>query len=407
MQYSQPNSYWQTTLDNTLAPDAAPQYDHELPQQADAVVIGGGIHGACALYCLVRAGLTAVMIERELPAAGATGRNGGLCVVGPGASYAVLADQGNRALARRITADTLAGYRALRAMIETEGIAAMLRPNGHVTLALNDADFAAMKRTATLMAEDGFGARMLTRAEIGAYARASLAHGVVGGKLIVDAAQLHSGRLVLGVVRAAQRLGARVILGQPEFDLPRMRVGAGGSWVAVSAICACVNAWTRDVLPGMPITPVRGQALSYAPSAPVFDAGFGAGVTETGEYWQQLPTGEIVIGGCRALAPSRDVDVHGFDVDAKVQAGIEGVLPSLFPDLRGLRVERRWSGTMGFTPDHNPIFDKHPDFPLFYTGGFSGHGMPFAMTFGEWLAQSVQRGAAVEPSGIYARDRFS
>ncbi len=406
MQYSQPHSHWQATLDNSFENAAAPQYDHALPQQADAAVIGGGIHGACALYSLARAGLSAVMVERELPAAGATGRNGGLCVVGPGASYSALTDSGNRALARQITADTVAGYRALRALTETEGIDALLRPNGHVTLALNDAEFGAMERTAMLMAEDGFAVRMLLRAEIGAFANTALADEVVGGKLVADSAQLHSGRLVLGVVQAARRLGARVVLGQPEFDLARMRVGVGGRWISVPAICVCVNAWTRDVLPGMPITPVRGQVLSYAPSAPVFGAGFGVGVTATGEYWQQLPGGEIVIGGCRILAPGRDVDVHGFDVDARVQAGIEGVLPRLFPDLHDLRVERRWSGTMGFTPDHNPIFDKHPDCALYYTGGFSGHGMPFAMTFGKWLAQSVQLGSAVEPSRIYARSRF-
>jgi glycine/D-amino acid oxidase-like deaminating enzyme len=211
---------------------------------------------------------------------------------------------------------------------------------------------------------------------------------------------------VLGVVQAARRLGAGVVLGRPEFDLARMRVGLDGRWISASAICMCVNAWTRDVLPGMPITPVRGQVLSYAPSAPVFGAGFGVGVTETGEYWQQLPGGEIVIGGCRTFAPGHDVDVHGFDVDARVQAGIEGVLPRLFPDLRDLNVQRRWSGTMGFTPDHNPIFDKHPDCALYYTGGFSGHGMPFAMTFGAWLAESVQLGSAIEPSRIYARSRF-
>ena len=76
-----------------------------------------------------------------------------------------------------------------------------------------------------------------------------------------------------------------------------------------------------------------------------------------------------------------------------VTGAIEAVLPRLFPELRNLKVARRWAGLMAFTADYLPIVDAVPGLPgVWVTGGFCGHGMPFGPRIGQLLAEAAMTG---------------
>ncbi|MEC8227992.1 MAG: FAD-dependent oxidoreductase, partial [Pseudomonadota bacterium] len=51
----------------------------QLPSQADVVVIGGGIIGACASYFLAKQGYSVALIEKGLVGAEQSSRNWGWC----------------------------------------------------------------------------------------------------------------------------------------------------------------------------------------------------------------------------------------------------------------------------------------------------------------------------------------
>jgi glycine/D-amino acid oxidase-like deaminating enzyme len=139
------------------------------------------------------------------------------------------------------------------------------------------------------------------------------------------------------------------------------------------------------------IVPVRGQILAYAPTAPVFTTAIFASLTDTEEYWQQTLDGSIVLGGCRALAPGRDVDVWSCETTPEVQSGLDAIFPRLFPQLADLHIVQRWAGLMDFSPDRIPIVDRVPGLDrAWFVGGLSGHGMPFGMLLGQMLAEAVQ-----------------
>lgn len=403
--YPQPISYWQDTHRNR-----APL--HELVREADAVVVGGGVHGACAAYWLARRGARPVVLERGLPAHGASGRNGGLCVTGPANDYAALVEQSGRERARAILLDTLAGYRMLGEALADEKIDAAWRPHGNVSIALNDEEMDGMRASAALMKEDGLRVEAVDATQLRRWFAVEPAADIVGGVFNADAGQVHSGDLVHGLLTAAVRHGARVCAGVEvrafEPDAGGVRIYTEQGDVRAGAVCMSANAWSAQLVPALRdiIVPVRGQALSYAASPRAFDVGVGVSTTPTGEYGQQLPGGEIVFGGCRALAPGRDVGSYDVDASAEVQHGIESLLPRLFPGIALGPVTRCWSGTMAFTPDHDPIFDRLSHMPLYYTGGFSGHGMPYAMRFGDWLARSALQGELAAEAATYTVERF-
>ena len=159
-----------------------------------------------------------------------------------------------------------------------------------------------------------------------------------------------------------------------------------------------VNAWIGQLLPALAdvIVPAREQMLAYHPLPPVLTTGVTVDMVN-GEYMQQTLDGTLLIGGCSSVASNWDLGVWEMAPTTVVQEAIEQVVPRLFPALAPLQVVQRWAGLLGCTTDMQPIVDYAPDLPnVLFVGGFTGHGMPFGMRFGQVLAASVTNGSLPE-----------
>ena len=177
--------------------------------------------------------------------------------------------------------------------------------------------------------------------------------------------------------------------------------------ISAGSVVVAINAWAGQLLPSLSdfILPEREQMLAYASLPPVFSMGISAHI-EAGEYWQQTPDGTILIGGCNTVAPRGDLGVWETQPTMIVQEAIEQILPRLFPSLAPLQVVQRWAGTLGCTTDRQPIVDWVPGLShVCFVGGFTGHGMPFGMRFGQLLAETVMREIMPAELKPYRRDR--
>jgi gamma-glutamylputrescine oxidase len=386
-------SYWQRTS-NQLP------FSADLPTTADVAVVGAGLLGAATSYWLARAGLAVVLLERTSPAYGATGRNGGIVSVGPAEAYPAAIMRLGHDTARAIWMLTLENGALLRQVLAEEGIACDYREPGHLSLSLGEDQLAGQSEIVAALQADGFAATLLDRAQVQALIDTPLGPEIVGGKFIPGNGLVHSARLVQGLVGAAQRHGARACVAtvtQVSPGGPGVLIRTPQGDLHVGTVIIATNAWIGELVPALAglITPVRGQALAYAPIAPVFTTGLSVAITSTGEYWQQTKEGSIVLGGCRAVAPGQDVGIRESQPTSEVQAALEQVIPRLFPQLGGLRVQQRWAGLMAFTPDYLPIVDRAPGLPgVWVAGGFSGHGMPFGMRLGQLMCEAVTSGVA-------------
>jgi gamma-glutamylputrescine oxidase len=399
-----PESYWQAT--GTTRARRSPQ----LPSRTDVLVTGGGLLGAATTYWLARSGVATVLIEQSALASGATGRNGGFMVAGTAERYPAAVARLGHATARAVWQLTLDNRALLRQVLEEERIACDYREPGHLHLALGEAQLAQLADDVAALNAEGFAADLLDRRQLQALIATPLGPNISGGLFAPEDGLLHSAQLVYGLAAAAERHGARIVTGTALTSL----VPAGDGLLAhttrgalrAGAAVVAANAWLDQIVPALAgrVTPVRGQALTFAPTRAIFAHGMGAALTPTGEYWQQTPDGTIVLGGCRAVAPGQDVGIRDSRPTPEVQAALEQVLPSLFPALDGLRVTRRWAGLMAFTTDYLPIADRALDLPnSWVVGGFCGHGMPFGMRLGQLLAQAAVEGrppAALTPFRI-------
>jgi gamma-glutamylputrescine oxidase len=401
-----PESYWQASS------SARARRSAQLPTRTDVVVIGGGLLGAATAYWLARAGVATVLIEQSQLASGATGRNGGFMVAGTAERYPAAAARLGHATARAVWQLTLDNRALLRRVLAEEEIDCDYREPGHLHLALGDVQLAQLAGDVAAMRADGFAADLLDRRQLQALIATPLGLSISGGLFAPEDGLLHSAQLVYGLAAAAERHGAQLVTDTALTSLAPDGNGVlaqttRGDLRANTAVVAA-NAWIDQIIPALAgrVTPVRGQALAFAPTPAIFAHGMGVALTPTGEYWQQAPDGTIVLGGCRAVAPGQDVGIRDSRPTPEVQAALEQVLPGLFPALVGLRVARRWAGPMAFTADYLPIADRAPDLPnTWVVGGFCGHGMPFGMRLGQLLAQAAFDGAPPAALAPFRLDR--
>ncbi len=390
-------SYWQSSF-------PTPTLAQTPPDEVDLAVIGGGVLGVSAAYWGARSGARVALLEQQGIAWGASGRNGGFVTEGAALPYLSAIAKFGRDTARAIWRVTAENRSLARQIIGEERLDCWYREAGNLSFALSEAEMEGIVANVHALNADGFPVEALTRAQTQALVGTTLGPAIEGARYASYAGLVHSTRLVGGLAEAAAARGAALVEATVTGITPTHVVTTRGT-IRARAVVVAANAWISRLVPAARdiIVPVRGQALSYAPIAPVFGPGMGASITPTGEYWQQTLDGSIVIGGCRAARPDKDVGALRHDTTEDVQAGIERVLPELFPALTGLQVSQRWAGPMAFTPDYLPVADRAPgEANIWYAGGFCGHGMPFGIVFGKLLVQAALGGdaRALAPFGV-------
>ncbi len=401
-------SYWQASA--RLGTPTA----ETLPGTCDVLVVGAGLLGVATAYFLARSGVDVVVIERETIGAGATARNAGFVVSGTADAYPLAVARHGRTTAREVWAFTLDNRTLLRDVLQEEDISCDYREPGHLSLATSPAEWEIHEQTSAMLKEDGIDSELLDRAQLQSWLQLELAPSMIGARFAPEEGQLHSAKFVYGLARAAKARGARFVLGREALRLTRLRngwnvaVGGGGEGDTVSAervICA-VNAWLPRLVPAIKlhILPVRGQVLATAPLPRYFPCALSA---DGGyQYWQQLPDGRIVLGGCRPTVSDREVGYDVPEIRDEVQHALGNYLRRLFPSLPELPVEHRWAGIMAFSPDALPLIGPVPgEEGLYVAGGFTGHGMPFGLRAGQQLALSCMQGITAGALAPFRLDR--
>jgi len=107
------------------------------------------------------------------------------------------------------------------------------------------------------------------------------------------------------------------------------------------------------------------------------------------DYFRQLPSGELIIGGFRQL--EKDTEVGYSDHTSKViQNALEKFINTHLPAAQNKSITHRWSGVMGFSFDGQPFIGVLPSDPqIFFLGGFTAHGLGLAFHTGKCLSQLI------------------
>ena len=345
-----------------------------LPTRAEVVIVGGGITGVALLNALRRRDVDALLLERERLAAGASGRNAGFLLAGAAENYARAVQRYGRATAAELWSFTIENH----ALVATAaaGFEAAHHVRGSVVAALDMTEAASLEESAVLLAADGLP---------GVIGPGGGVPGALCSLFAPGDGEIDPLRLVTGMAsphhdRIHERCEAVAVEDGDNMATVRLRGGA----IEASAVVVATNAWAPQLLPSIPIRPVRAQMLASAPAPPLIPRPVYA---EWGHrYWRQRDDGAVLVGGFRNRATAEEA---GYDVVTTplIQSHLDGQLRDLGVIAD---VTHRWAGTMGFSEDGLPVVGRAPGCRRVHVcAGYTGHGMGFAVNAASVLARNV------------------
>lgn len=309
--------------------------------EADLCVVGLGASGLAALAEAERLGRTAIGIDAGAVGCGAAGRNGGFLLAG-------LADFHHDAV-DKIGRDRAA---AIYRLTLDELDAADYRRTGSLRIADDDAELDDCGRLLDALRADGFDAEPYDGPE--------------GAGLLFP----HDGAFDPLARCRSMAEGRHIYEHTPAVAIEGHRVATPDGAVYCNAVVVAVDGGLERVLPELQgrVRSTRLQMLATAPVGrrfprPVY-ARWGY------DYWQQLPSGAIALGGCRDRFADDEWTTEAVPTEP-VQACLDDLLRNR------LRVDapvtHRWAGIVGYTPDRMPIREEvRPG--VWAVGGYCGTG---------------------------------
>jgi glycine/D-amino acid oxidase-like deaminating enzyme len=376
-----------------------------LPSAAEVIIVGGGMLGASAAHHLARSGMRPLVIEANAPAWGASGRNAGMALAGLGGHFPrvtqLVRDAGGRSIldytARSL--DMLEAWDAdLPGGLEWDR-------TGSLDLALDEPEEAHLRRMADIQAAEG-----LEVAIIGADTLRELAPGLAveqvrAAKWTPRDGKLNPFRLCYRLLEDVRSMGGTVITGvRVDRLLARGGRVAGVATshgdVAAGSVLLATNAWTPALAPHLAanLTPIREtvcvtEMLDVRIGEPGFET------NQCNEYWRQMRSGEVLIGGYAVADDAMGIGQYSMTVRPTVPPMLAGLLARLHPALRDARIVRCWAGLLDFAALEMPMAGPLPaadGTPLpgaFVGAGLTGHGHPYAPILGLLLAELIADGA--------------
>lgn len=359
-----------------------------MEQNADAIIIGGGIHGASLAFHLTQMGLRPLILERFFTASGATGRSSGLVRMHydlePESRLAWASFAYFREWAERVGGDcgfTRTGFVQIVALAYSEQLranVAMHERIGIPSLLVTPEDVA---RLAPGFVVDDF--------DVAAYEPES---GYADPSATVNgflaAARQNGARLVQECeVTAVYTTGGRVTgvgSSKGDFHAPIV-VNAAGPWAkqvgALAGLELPIDTWRHDTL-------FIRRPAALGPSHPTV-------IDMANSMYFRPETGGLTLVGLEdnnpiGLSPDGDADHAAPDF---VDRAVERICRRI-PQMEQGSLHSAHSGFDGITPDQRAILGAAGPEGFYLSCGFSGTGFKIGPAVGACLAELIVEGAA-------------
>jgi glycine/D-amino acid oxidase-like deaminating enzyme len=388
-------------LSGYLDPRAAPDRQPPLVGDArtDVAIVGGGLTGLSTALALRRAGVDAVVLEREFCGFGASGRNAGHLTPTIGKDLPTLLMMYGEERTKAIVRFADHCVHRTEALLAEWGIDCDYAPSGNVMAVVHPKQEKRLRRGADVAAKVGAPVQFLEPAEMRAR---GLPPAFLCGALEKAGGTLDPGKMVMGIRRTALAAGVRIHEGTRVLDVtttPNVVVRTAHGTLRADRVVMATNAWTREIgVPGNKIVPLYVTLFETAALGDAQLAALGGWPRREGIYTAhevlesyRLSAGRTIVGGSkmpRYVWGGRPGD-HG-GPDDRCQSIVARGFRDRFPELAELPIARFWGGwiavTINFLPSIGPLGS---DGRLWHALGYNGHGVAQATAVGEILADGL------------------
>lgn len=321
--------------------------------RADVCVIGLGGSGLAALEELAALGVPAVGVDAGAVGGGAAGRNGGFVLAGLAKFFnETVAECGEEAAASL--------YRQTAREIEqwAADMPALVRRTGSLRIAADAAELADCEKHLAALRYCGFAAETYDGPE-------------GKGLLLPTDGVMQPLERVRTLAQRLRQREARLYEHSPVRKIVPGSVVTDAGAVQCDTVIVAVDGRLEQLLPELAgrVRTARLQMLATAPTRevnlprPVYRRhGF--------EYWQQLPSGALALGGFRDHALAEE-----WTTATEPTPRIQGLLENFLREHLGVRapITHRWAASAGYTADGLPVLEEvRPR--LWAAGGYNGTG---------------------------------
>ena len=355
---------------------------------ADIIIAGSGLVGLWSAYYLKKLApkLTITILDRGLIPTGASTRNAGFACFGSLTELIANREEMGEEQLLQLVEWRFKGIKRIRKTFDAKTID-YERNGGYELLAKADPnELRSHIDTFNRLLKDVTGQQKTFKLQNGIIEK----FGFTGIQHLVESSaegQLHSGKLCQALLRLVQSMGVTVlnnigitgyekvngqILLHTQYDFPLL----------CSQLLVATNAFARQLLPQIDITPARGQVLVTSPIDGLpfkgtfhFDEGF--------YYFRDLGS-RVLLGGARNKAIEEETTTE-MEITDKIQQELERFLSETILPGRHYTIEHRWSGIMGMGGEKMPILKAVNDH-VFCAVRMSGMGVALAPVIGEKVA---------------------
>jgi len=364
---------------------------------APVIVIGGGLHGSSTALHLARAGVQALVLEKNYIGRHASGVNAG----------------GVRTLSRHLAEVPLSlASREIWLRIEDwVDDDCGFDQNGQMRVAENETDVATLRARQQTMLDHGFTHEEWIESDEICSMIPAITPSIQGGLIVRADGSADPYRTTRAFRFKAQSLGARVIEGVTVLSITRKagqwRVETDQGVFTTPVLVNCAGAWADKIASQMgepvPLEPV-GPMMLVTTRMPHF---LDPVVLGTGRAlsFKQRANGTVLIGGGRLAWVDRDRDWSELDF-RQLGEGARTVC-DLFPHMKDAVVSRGWAGIEASMPDGIPVIGpSSTESDLFHAFGFSAHGFQLGPIVGKITADLITKGETDLPISPFSIARF-
>ncbi|MBC2833968.1 NAD(P)/FAD-dependent oxidoreductase [Paragemmobacter straminiformis] len=354
--------------------------------RADVCVVGAGYTGLSAALHLAQRGLSVVVVEAHRVGFGASGRNGGQVGSGQRNDQDDLERVVGAANARHLWDLAEEAKGMVKSLIADHAMPLRFHP-GIAHACWTQSQVRHARDYAEKLRRD-YGYDEIEPLDREAIGRLIPSGVFAGGDIDRGAGHVHPLNYAIGLAQAAVAAGATIF---ERSEVTRIHHGAKaqvltaqGSVTADHVILAA-NGYLGGLEPQVAarVMPINNFIVA---TEPLGDRAAGVlsepvAVADTRfvvNYWRLSDDNRLLFGGGES---------YGWRFPDIVKT-VMPALTDIYPDLRGVRIDRAWGGTLAITMTRNPCFLRVAPNVL-SASGYSGHGVAMATLAGRVLAEAV------------------